>query len=84
MEYAQAQFDLGAVLVDEGKYEPALQSTKVLLPVFDRNLGPDDIPIVEGGCVIRDSRKGPAPSPAPVLVGISRFNTVWSHDPHGK
>jgi tetratricopeptide (TPR) repeat protein len=42
IEFAQAEFDLAGVLMDEGKYQPALESTKRLLPVFDRNMSPDD------------------------------------------
>jgi tetratricopeptide (TPR) repeat protein len=55
IEFGQAQFDLAAVLIDEGKFEPALQSTKLLLPIFDRNLGPDDNKTAAALCMQGDT-----------------------------
>lgn len=55
IEFAQAQFDLVGVLMDEGKYQPALDSTKRLLPIFDRNFGPDDNKTAAALCMQGDT-----------------------------
>jgi len=54
-DYAQAQFDLAAVLLDEGKYEQALHSLNLVLPVFDRTLDPNDNTMALALCMQGDS-----------------------------
>jgi tetratricopeptide (TPR) repeat protein len=42
LEFAEAQFDLAGILMDEGKYPAALQSLNLLLAIFDKDLDPKD------------------------------------------
>ena len=53
--FARIHFDLAGVLMDEGKYDAALQSLKRLLPVFDELLGPHDVDSATALCMQGDS-----------------------------
>jgi tetratricopeptide (TPR) repeat protein len=54
-EFADAQFDLAGVLMEEGKYQPALQSIDLLLTTYDRQLGPQNIKTAAALCMQGDS-----------------------------
>jgi tetratricopeptide (TPR) repeat protein len=55
LDYAQVQFILAGVLMDQGKYQPALLSLQKLLPVFDRMLGPDNDSTADAICMQGDA-----------------------------
>lgn len=55
LEFALAQTDLAGVLTDEGKYQPALQSLTLALPIFDHKLAPEDNQIAAALCMQGDT-----------------------------
>jgi tetratricopeptide (TPR) repeat protein len=55
LEYAQVQFVLAGVLMDRGKYEPALQSIQKVLPLFEQNLGPNAAVMGDATCMQGDA-----------------------------
>lgn len=54
-EYARCHFDLAGVLMDEGKYNPALESLKRALGTFMEKLGPHDVNTATAYCMQGDS-----------------------------
>jgi len=55
IEYAQAQFDLAQVLMDQSKYELVLQSLQKVLPTFEQTLGPHDLITAGALCLQGDA-----------------------------
>ena len=54
-EYAEVQFVLAGILMDQGKYQPALESVQVSLPIFEQTLGPNATAIVDATCMYGDA-----------------------------
>jgi tetratricopeptide (TPR) repeat protein len=54
MEYAQSEFVLAGILIDEGKYQPALQSLEKVLPLFERGKGPNPGSEADATCMLGD------------------------------
>ena len=54
VELALAQFDLAGVLMDEGKYQSALQFLNLALPVFDQKMDPNDDKVAAVLCLQGD------------------------------
>ncbi len=51
LQYAESQFLLAGILMDQGKYQPATQSLERLLPVFDHNLEPKSVAMKDATCM---------------------------------
>jgi tetratricopeptide (TPR) repeat protein len=54
LEYAESQSTLAGVLMDEGKYQPALQNIQSMLPSLERKLGPDSTNTADAICMQGD------------------------------
>jgi tetratricopeptide (TPR) repeat protein len=55
IEFGQGQFTLAAVLMDEGKYQPALDAVRKALPLIEGSLGPSDIATADAICLEGDA-----------------------------
>jgi tetratricopeptide (TPR) repeat protein len=54
-EYGQAEFSLAGILMDEGKYQPALDAVRKALPLFDAHMLPNDTVMADAICVEGDA-----------------------------
>ena len=55
LEYADVQFALASILMDEGKYEAALQAIQKVLPLYERKLGPNSPGMADSTCIQGDA-----------------------------
>ena len=55
LEYGQAEFSLAGILMDEGKYQPALDAVRKALPLIEASLGPNDTATADAICVEGDA-----------------------------
>jgi tetratricopeptide (TPR) repeat protein len=55
IEFGQSQFTLAGILMDEGKYQPALDAVRTALPLFDSHLGPTDTATADATCLEGDA-----------------------------
>lgn len=55
IEYARATFTLAGVLMDEGKYQPALDAVRRALPLIEGSLGPRDTVTADAICMEGDA-----------------------------
>jgi tetratricopeptide (TPR) repeat protein len=50
-EYGQGQFTLAGILMDEGKYQAALDAIQKALPLIEQRLGPTDTATADATCM---------------------------------
>jgi len=55
IEYGQGEFTLAGILMEEGKYQPALDAIRKALPIIEGSLGPNDIATADAICVEGDA-----------------------------
>jgi tetratricopeptide (TPR) repeat protein len=55
IEYGRATLTLAGILMDEGKYQPALDAVRKALPLIEGSLGPSDIATADAICVEGDA-----------------------------
>jgi tetratricopeptide (TPR) repeat protein len=55
IEFGQGEFTLAGILMDEGKYQAALDAVQKALPPFDRHLAPNDNTMADAICVEGDA-----------------------------
>jgi tetratricopeptide (TPR) repeat protein len=55
MEFGQTQFILSGILMDEGKFDGALDAIKRALPILEQNLGPNASAVEDATCVLGDA-----------------------------
>jgi tetratricopeptide (TPR) repeat protein len=55
IEFGQGEFTLAGILMDEGKYQPALEAVQKALPLIEANLGPDATATADAICVEGDA-----------------------------
>jgi tetratricopeptide (TPR) repeat protein len=51
LEYAEVLWVLAGILMDEGKYQPAIQSVQRVLPLFEQKLAPGSGQVVDATCM---------------------------------
>lgn len=52
LEFGQTHLILAGILMDEAKYQDAMSSLRVALPLLEQNLGPGDSTVVDGTCML--------------------------------
>jgi tetratricopeptide (TPR) repeat protein len=55
VEFGQGEFTLASILMDEGKYQPALDAVRKALPLIEGYLGPTDTATADATCVEGDA-----------------------------
>jgi tetratricopeptide (TPR) repeat protein len=50
LEFGQGEFTLASILMEEGKYQPALDALRKALPLIEGNLGPSDTATADAIC----------------------------------
>ena len=54
IEFGQGEYTFAAVLMDEGKYQPALDAIRTALPLIEGILGPNDMATADAICMEGD------------------------------